>query len=372
MKHEWLKSQPIETYLLAILFAFSLFALLFLTLVPNDTLSYSILYYAFFGWKFLSLGLAFLYTYLNIKIYQYFKTSYSKNSTHSESFGTNVKKTSYLLGVFTLFIVFNALTVNQIFRLPPSEIAIASQWVMNLDKQVFGAYVPFAIQSLPTPEIISTIIIETYLSITKVMSALFIALLLFNRVLFRKFLLAFVFIPMICLPIWFAVPAISPNEMFRLNLLEKDISPAIQAELLPVQPQVAQFLEDVRPFKSKPDKGSYSATAFPSMHIAWGMIITIFGILLWRPLALFLIPWMGVNIIATLYTLQHYAIDIPAGMAMALLSVYIINKAIAYEKHYLTKGADPYEVIDILQADVKRALETISKVPSKIRAYVRK
>ena len=363
----WLRTQPIETPLLfTTLFSTALIFSVF-NLTIDDTLLQGLGYYAFFGLGFLGIATFTLAIYLPVKIFftigQWCVAKYIDHRPVAFSPTTHVK-VLYLAGVFVLFVCCIVLLLDQIYQLSPEKVSWASQLVNSFDMTVFGGYVPFSLQRIPFSELSKTIFIQSYMLLTPILSMTFLLLLVTNVALFRKYVLAFLLTPLLSAPIWFMIPAVSPSDMYLRNVTSIEIPPAIQEATAVVEPRVSAWLASIEEHKSQPDKGTYANTAFPSMHVAWGTVATFFCILLWRPFALLLIPWMILNIMGAVYTLQHYAIDMIAGLVIAGIAIKVVYLLLELEKKYTQNRYDPYTALYVLQKDVCKAKQFISDVAS--------
>ena len=80
---------------------------------------------------------------------------------------------------------------------------------------------------------------------------------------------------------------------------------------------------------------------FPSLHVAWAFVAALSCYRVHRGVGLMAMVWAGLIGVSTLYTKQHYVVDVIAGVMMALLA-YVL----------LLRG---HERAAIAAADVQRA-----------------
>lgn len=95
-----------------------------------------------------------------------------------------------------------------------------------------------------------------------------------------------------------------------------------------------EFEKEVHIIDITPNNRILPISTFPSMHAAWGIIIAYAGMILWPPLGIILIPLALVNGVASVYILEHYAVDIFLGYAVALISIIITEVLFRFEKTY--------------------------------------
>lgn len=216
----------------------------------------------------------------------------------------------------------------------PQKIALSNNTAMQMDKFLFGRYIPFWLQDIKNPlkpffDVMASPIIHCYRSLGFFLSILFIILFVKNADYFFKMFLAFFIVVIISVPSWVLFPVIIPHQAYIDNILNTSIPYSMQAALSTYSPNktLENFLESVKIpeslYKSK-DK-FFGITGMPSMHIAWSVLILYFGVKLWRPLAVLLIPYFLLNAISTLYTLEHYTIDVFAGIIAGVISIWLVN-----------------------------------------------
>jgi membrane-associated phospholipid phosphatase len=226
---------------------------------------------------------------------------------------------------------------------------------MSIDKEIFRDIPQLWIQQFSKIHFVDYLLIESYCTLCFFLAVVFLGLLLFNKKDFRKLILAFFIAPFLAMPFWYVLPAVSPDDMYRKNLYSLK-------SILPIQKQFEEtskgeklsaflnFLEQMDTDKTK--KGHPLISTNPSMHVAWGEIITYYSIILWWPLCFVFMPWLILNIISTVYTMQHYVIDLPCGLICGAIAIIITNSLFKFEKKYYTGTYIPLYFISIIQADV--------------------
>jgi len=218
------------------------------------------------------------------------------------------------------------------------RISFFDNFFMQIDKTVFGVYLPFWFQDLnnhhkPVFDFFGLFIVKIYEILAFFLGILFVLLLLFKPNYFCKLSLSFGLTLLISPPLWFLFPAVSPLDAYINNVISTPIPTEIQATVSLYRPNkfVESFLESVKGIDNDINKDAkegdgerfFAITTMPSMHIAWSLLILYFGIILWRPAAVFLIPYFLVNALSTVYLLQHYTIDIFGGLIVGVISIWL-------------------------------------------------
>lgn len=198
-------------------------------------------------------------------------------------------------------------------------------------------------------------------------AAVLVALVLFKKTLFRKYLFAFFLAPMLALPFWLAAPAVTPNEMYRINRYTVASANQYQQdyENMPAGYHLNRFLNFVDKRIESPFQKYPIISTNPSMHVAWGFIIGYYAILLWRPLAFFFVPWFLFIMLSTLYTFQHYFIDLPGGILCAMLTIMLTNYFFKIEKKYYTGNYNALYFLDVFQEDAMKCLRFLLRFKKK-------
>ncbi len=218
--------------------------------------------------------------------------------------------------------------INTIFiTADPSRVIAESDWLLSIDRMIVTTFPASILYTFFAGGVIETVIVYSYIYLSVILAIIFFVVLLKNKYLFRFYFLSFIIAFIIAAPLWVFFPALSPQEMYRTNVLERTISSDIMKdnEILSstMSPFVKAYLERLDYVWISEDESFLAVSAFPSLHVAWGIIGTVVGIALWPTLAWILIPWCICNFIGTFYLLQHYAVDSFAGIILAVISMLL-------------------------------------------------
>ena len=146
-----------------------------------------------------------------------------------------------------------------------------------------------------------------------------------NKTAFSKYAVAFFASILMMVPIWLAVPVMSPQDRFIDNVYHIKDPPRIASELRhfsPV-PQVQTFLEEMR--RSKEGLDVMPTTTFPSSHAAWATIAFIFLLEASGAASIFFAPFLILSTLGTFYLAQHYFVDTPAGILIGIISAVFVS-----------------------------------------------
>ncbi len=144
-----------------------------------------------------------------------------------------------------------------------------------------------------------------------------------SRKTFSKYVIAFLLTIVLMLPVWLAVPAMSPQDRFIDNVYHLKDPPQIENALKhfsPV-PRVEAFLKLER--RSKAGLEVMPTTTFPSSHAAWAAIALVYLAEASPLTAVLLSPFLLLSTFGTFYLAQHYLVDVPAGILMGLAAAAI-------------------------------------------------
>jgi membrane-associated phospholipid phosphatase len=212
-------------------------------------------------------------------------------------------------------------------RIPVQKIIWASELCAKWDRYVFGVNLPFWMQDKNNSlrwlfDFFSSAMILAYSFLMLVFSVALSLSLMKNFSLFVRFLFAFTVVIFISFPVWYLVPAYTPMDMYINNYLSHTPPPSIQKSLDDYRPagSLAIFFEEIKEAHSYSSEG---VSSFPSMHVAWSIIIFYFCLKIWKPLAFFTVPYVLLNGMATIFTLEHYGVDVIAGIVAAIGAIFL-------------------------------------------------
>jgi len=283
---------------------------------------------------FLKLGgfeffIFFLLPVLVIIIWKIAASYFSKNKEKFPETASAAKR--FLAVLFIFFIAFGVMLFLQtkINNQPAEKIINASNWCSGMDKHIFGVNVPFWLQDKnnslkPFIDSVSLVSVYSYAAMILIFSLALLVSLVVDFSIFIRFIFAFTLIVFISAPIWYLIPAYTPMDMYYDNILKDDPSLEIRNNLNDYQPNeyLLGFFQKIKVIQGESSAG---VSTFPSMHVGWSVVIAYFCFEIWPPLLILLIPYLLINSFSAILTLQHYAVDIPAGIFVAIIAIVLVN-----------------------------------------------
>ena len=272
-----------------------------------------------------------------------------------------------LYAVMVLLLLCTQLMFNTI---PHDRIVDATLQITNLDRWFFGGYSWAGIQGFFGPAI-ETIIFNSYFYLVGITFVAIFSLLFLNKNLFRKFVLSYFLAFIIGLPFWFLLPTLGPNMMFRANQLNINIPSNIESAIKEAEISEGSYkvLDHFSDYYYADRNRSVDITSFPSMHSAWGIIITVVMIeAIGGVVAIFFVPWLVFMLLGTVLTMQHYAIDTVFGILVGFLALWIAKIILQKEKKYFKDKYNLFYALDILEGNTKNFANNLK---SKIEKFLK-
>ncbi|MBI4119883.1 MAG: phosphatase PAP2 family protein [Parcubacteria group bacterium] len=294
-------------------------------------------YIGFGGLQFLTLPLYVLALYVIYKLLVFVGERFVLKSRRAEESSRDIKTLlKFLLRILGLGAVF-ALLIGTGVRFVIGEataesVASNGNLLMTLDKKLFGVYPAFWFQNITGPaklvfDAAGPWFIAAYNALSLAVTAVFFITLARGNKKFHQFFASFLLAAAISLPFWHFWPALSPLDGYLVNQTKIAPPEDIQREIVRYKPNqsLQNFLNSVANVNRDEKNSFFAVTTMPSMHVAWATVALYFGIEVWPPLAMILVPYFILNFAASVYTMQHYAVDGLAGMAVALAAIFAVK-----------------------------------------------
>jgi len=135
---------------------------------------------------------------------------------------------------------------------------------------------------------------------------------------------------------WIFLPVLSPHDRFIDNVYDLEISSQAQRYVDNYHPQkeIVSFLGNMR--ESKARLSVLPTSTLPSAHVAWGILLLYYAYRTHRLFAVAVLPFFLLSTLGTVLFAQHYFVDVPAGITVAVLSIgivrYVAKRQTAYKK----------------------------------------
>ncbi len=231
-----------------------------------------------------------------------------------------------------------------------------SFYLMGLDYSLFGTYPPFVIQNYFN-SFFADLTIRSYAELPSVIVLVFFITLFMNGVVFRKYLLNLVVALLPGFLFWYLLPGLSPEEMFRRNILEVPLSRLDNPQILSQfyqYPPLMDFLGRISDKWSNLEAGRLAITLIPSMHMAWGLIVCYYAIKAAPRTVWFFAPYCFFNSVGTVYTLQHFVVDLVPGVLVGGLSILFIERLVDWDLRRGCERGAYFSFIDAVPSDLRQ------------------
>jgi hypothetical protein len=236
------------------------------------------------------------------------------------------------------------------------KVPLHNDLFIAIDEWLLGSVPAFWFHSITNPwkgwlDAWSKVLVEIYFSLNEVLGLTLVCLLIFNRRLCIEMFVAFMIAPVLSAPLWYVWPALSPMEAYVIRTVDAPIPSSVQHYLdtfLP-NPEIEETIATMRRLAEGADEGFLPVTTMPSMHITWAAIVLYFGMKLWRPLGIILIPYFTLTVFTTLYTMQHYVIDLVVGAVLVVPTLWVGRLA----GEYFDRPKDYPTLTLLIQRDLK-------------------
>ncbi len=242
-----------------------------------------------------------------------------------------IKTIIFQLSSFFLMVMWFVLLIDTTYLIATIENIIKWSGVfLDADRQIFGGHPVFMMYSHYNI-VFERLIVWTYNYLTIILTFWTGYLIASQKmeefvVWARRIFLALA----ISIPLWIAFPAMEPLTVYMMNIFKQEIPADILAEKAKGPP--SQFLNrytlSYRDMWIDPTGVRHAVSTFPSMHTIWGFLLlfSVKNVFNSHRLNILFFLLACANMLGAIYTLQHYAVDIIAGILVALLVVYITRK----------------------------------------------
>ncbi|HEY4477323.1 MAG TPA: phosphatase PAP2 family protein [Candidatus Paceibacterota bacterium] len=307
------------------------------------------------GGMFLILFFLVFFIYVIARVFFFFAGSFLGEKSARQNATTLLASGAATFVILLCIFFVGGVVVKKLDSAPTKdEVIRVSNQLMEIDRRVFGIYPPLWIHSRanflkPAFDRASSLIISSYTMLGIVIGFVWLSALMADVAIFYRMATAFFLSFILSIPFWYMIPAISPFELYTENVLGVEPSHRVASALETFDPntETRAVFDRLRHMNKSGENNSFGITTIPSMHIAWATVVVYFGIMLYSPAAFILIPYYLFNAVGTVYLLQHYAVDIPAGMLIAGVAIAISS--------YISKTA-PRSIVaihNVIREDIR-------------------
>lgn len=246
----------------------------------------------------------------------------------------------YLVGIlgrwilFTVGILAAGFIVHVVDTEPLQRFDVAgnSLLLLQADRAVFGVYLPFWFQQEGNVfkeffDLLSPFLLIVYESLGLILLLTFLFFLVRRGDLLLEWLLTCALCLVVSGPLWYVFPAMSPSVTFFSPTIPLSIPREIQEvlALYDPNPTIGRFLEWRLSLDASLPPSILNITAFPSMHIGWVVATVYFLYRLSPSTLLFGIPYLFLNAVSAVFTLQHYGVDVVPGTLIVIPAVLLAH-----------------------------------------------
>lgn len=222
----------------------------------------------------------------------------------------------FVLLTFSLFLFFQIV--------PKNLVANLTIFTDSIEKYFFGNLLSFKLIKLFGNTITEKVIFFCYNSLFLVIGlSIFTLSISKDRLKFKKLIFCLIIAFILAFPFWVLFPIVSPSSIYFSNNVvnQREIPKEINLS------QTFNYYNNAYNQSVVGTKENYLAvSSFPSMHVTWGIIAIWFLIEKKKYLNMLFLSWLIIEIIATIYTMQHYAIDTMFGILFAFLIIKLVDK----------------------------------------------
>ncbi len=252
--------------------------------------------------------------------------------------------------VSSAFVFGTSAMLNVLFRSFSYEhMGKASEQLMHWDKILFGIHPSFYLHTLAIPLWLQLGFVYAYAYLPVLLATLLAILFCTYERLFRIVFLSLALSAFFSMPFWIAYPGIPPHEMYQLNVFKHaqftEVS-SIELNDMKIQPRIKATMDVIELMWIDQEGKSFGVSSFPSTHIIWATIIfyAMFQIRWWLGLLFF--PYYALNFVATMFLLEHYAVDTLLGVIISIAAIFCAHKLLNSEKKYFK---DDYGLLSIFK-----------------------
>jgi len=202
---------------------------------------------------------------------------------------------------------------------------LRDELLFRWDVLTTGTFPPLTLGSFAYPDWFIEAVITSFMHLVPVMTIFAAYLFLTRQKLFREATGAFFLGLLILFAGWLVFPVMSPHDRFVDNVYELSIPPSVQVyvqEYAP-HPKIATFLDGMR--ERKESLSVMPTSTFPSAHVAWGTFLVYYAYRVQRWLVVLALPFATLSSIGTFLLVQHYFVDFPAGILVAVIAILIVR-----------------------------------------------
>ena len=323
------------------------------------------------GTKYFLFVIYFFWFYIFFKLYLFLGNRFSKFLEFRKGFNLlrgvfyiknfYFKLKQFFIGIssfiiiFLLIIIFFALVTSFLGKLAiDTKSRLINDTLMFMDKYILGNFGFVWCSNIKFLNFLAPIISWSFGLLGLMMGiALIVFWLCKSRPFFSKYIISMSLVLIIALPFWYYFPATSPSNAYFANVYNKKIPYWIKVDL-----NKYNFDNYFFNFSKKFSSNQVApVSTFPSMHVAWAIIIFYLFFKLNKKTAFVFFPWCIFAILGTFCLAQHYFVDILLSFPLVLISILFSDLMVKIEKKYYKKNKR-----DFLEEKLKNEIRNDLKI----------
>lgn len=216
---------------------------------------------------------------------------------------------------------------------------LRDELLFGWDVLLTGTFPPLSLGSFAYPDWFIQGVIGSFMYLVPVFTIFAAYVFLAHQKLFREAAGAFFVGILILFLGWLIFPVMSPHDRFMDNVYDLPIPLSVQAYVDNYVPHqgIAAFLEGMR--ERKETLSVMPTSTFPSAHVAWAGFLVYYAYRVNRWLAVLALPFAALSSIGTFLLAQHYFVDLPAGILVAVISIWVARWMARKQEQVSGRGA---------------------------------
>ena len=222
----------------------------------------------------------------------------------------------FVIGFYSLAFALGELNVLNSTRLMDEMLA---RW----DVAVTGTFLPLSIAAVQYPASMVAAIQFSFAYLVSAVTVFGLYLFQTNQKLFREAAGAFFLAALISFAGWALFPVMSPHDRYIDNVYHAPVAADMQAYVDGYNPQAEtqEFLDVMR--QNKQGLSVMPTSTFPSAHVVWAVFLVYYSWRITKWFLLITVPFAALSSVGTFFFAQHYFVDVPAGIAVALVAIVV-------------------------------------------------
>jgi PAP2 superfamily len=226
--------------------------------------------------------------------------------------------------LFTIILSFTLDGLNAINKTHLMDLTL-----INGEKAALGNYGFMVFSAAPYPDVLIRFIILSFEGMSGILLAAAIVIASVRLNLLREFVAAFCVCMLLMVPLWLALPALSPQDRFIDNAYHLPVPREIASAVVDFHPMppIADFLATVRTGKS--GLADLPTSTIPSAHAAWAVLVGFYLFRTRKWLGWIALPFLIGSTLGTVILAQHYLVDPIIGIMIAWFAIWAVEKIVS-------------------------------------------